>query len=238
MARPFVSCICPTYNRRGFLPNLFTNYTNQTYPLERRELVILDDSEASNQDLVDALPPAVRATVRYVHHPQKLDLGKKRNMLNAMAKGDYIVCFDDDDYYPPERVAHAVTKLCANPKVLVAGSSVIHVYYTALNKTYTFGPYGPGHATNGTLAYHRDFLKAHSYEDGANKAEEKHFLDGFGKQVIQLDPLKTIICISHQQNTVDKTPLIPSAKPYDVPIKKLIKNAGQLTFYRQLNFCN
>ena len=55
MSLPFVSCVTPTYNRRQFLPYLLHIYTSQTYPKNRRELVIIDDSDVSNQDLIDDL---------------------------------------------------------------------------------------------------------------------------------------------------------------------------------------
>jgi glycosyltransferase involved in cell wall biosynthesis len=32
-------------------------------------------------------------------------LGAKRNLIHKHAKGDILVYMDDDDYYPPERVA-------------------------------------------------------------------------------------------------------------------------------------
>lgn len=51
---PFVSVLTLTYERRQFLPVLMDIFLRQTYPpLHRRELVILDDSENSNQDIVD-----------------------------------------------------------------------------------------------------------------------------------------------------------------------------------------
>ena len=35
----------------------------------------------------------------------------KRNKLNALANGEVIICFDDDDYHFPERIAHSVAKM-------------------------------------------------------------------------------------------------------------------------------
>src|SRR3989344_5966623 len=42
-ARPFVSCITPTYGRQRFLPYLIYQFNYQTYPASRRELIFLDD---------------------------------------------------------------------------------------------------------------------------------------------------------------------------------------------------
>ena len=235
MSRPFVSCICPTYNRRRFLPYLIQIFNAQTYPKDRRELIIVDDSPESSKDIVKQY--AVDKNVRYYHVKEKMPLGKKRNYINSLAKGEYIVCFDDDDYYPPERVAHSI-KMMQSTKINLAGSSRMIVYYTALDKMYEFGPYGPNHATNGTFAYHRDFLKDHKYEDHVNMAEEKFFLNNYTAPMVQLDPFKTIICISHKENTFDKHVVIKSGKEMSLKIKQIVKNKDEknlLEFYKSLN---
>lgn len=228
-ARPFVSCVTPTCNRRDFLPHLLYMFQYQTYPTDRRELVVLDDSPMSNADVFANAP----SNVRYIHHPEKLALGRKRNMLNGLCKGEYIVCFDDDDFYPPERVSHAITRLQAERK-LMAGSSEIYVYYSDRQVVSRFGPYNVCHATNNTMAYHRDYLKTHAYEDDATHAEEKHFLDGFTKPIAQLNPFKTVLCISHDTNTVDKRKLVNVAKATALKLKKIVRDKRLIEFYSSL----
>ena len=119
-SRPFVSVITPTYNRRKFLPILIHLYQQQTYPRDRMELVILDDSPTNNEDII----PKEDKTIRYIYQSDKMTLGDKRNKLNKLAKGEIIICFDDDDFYSPERVRHAVTRLCGS-RALIAGSTII-----------------------------------------------------------------------------------------------------------------
>ena len=41
---------------------------------------------------------------------------------------------DDDDYYPPERVSHAVEMLQSHPKALCAGASEIYIYFHEMEK--------------------------------------------------------------------------------------------------------
>jgi len=124
-------------------------------------------------------------------------------MLNKLAYGEYIMCMDDDDYYPPEKISFTINKM-KGAKSQISGSSLIYVYYTDIDKIYTFGPYSSSHATNGTLCYEKEFIKNRLYEDNANMAEEKYFLDGFSIPILQLESLKTILCIAHDSNTVDK----------------------------------
>jgi lipopolysaccharide export LptBFGC system permease protein LptF len=115
---------------------------------------------------------------------------------------------DDDDYYPPQRVSHAVETLLANPKALCAGSSEMHCYFKHINKMYQFGPYGPNHATAATFAFRRELLNQTKYDDEACLAEEKQFLKQYTIPFVQLETTKTILIFSHDQNTFDKKILI------------------------------
>ena len=227
MSRPFVSVIVPTYNRREFLPYLLHQYNYQTYPKEHRELLIIDDSPQSNADLFPKDDPHIR----YIYVPEKIPLGKKRNMLNDMAKGEIIVCMDDDDYYSPERVSHAVTKLMGS-KNLIAGSSILHIYYPHFEGTgkptiYCFGPYSSSHSTGGLMSYKKEYTKTHKFPDDANKAEESHFTNKFTEPMVQLDTFKVMLCIAHNNNTVEKTAFIPQGKPTNIKIKNFFKKGDK-----------
>lgn len=220
-ARPFVSVICPTYNRRKFLPNLVRQFRYQTYLQEFMELIILDDSPTSNEDIIPKI-----SNIKYTHLEEKLLLGKKRNHLNSLATGDIIVCFDDDDYYAPERVAHAVSKLEAS-SALIAGSSIIHIYYKQLDKVLEFGPYAPNHGTNGTMAYKKEFLLNHSYLDDKEKAEEAHFTNNFTEPLVQLNPQRVMLCLAHDNNTVNKDPFIEKGKVTPHKLQNFFKTKDQ-----------
>jgi glycosyltransferase involved in cell wall biosynthesis len=211
--KPFVSVICPTYNRKKFLPYLIHQFNYQTYPQESMELIILDDSTESNNDLIPE-----QENIKYIYSNEKILLGKKRNMLNNMAKGNIIVCFDDDDYYSPERVEYSVSML-SNTQVLIAGCTIINVYYTKQKHFLTFGPYHQNHATNGTFAYKREYLINHHYEDDKTMAEELFFTNSFSEPLLQLDPRKIIICLAHQSNTVDKDKFINVGKQQDIGLE-------------------
>ena len=58
----------------------------------------------------------------------RYSIGEKRNLCCSLAKHEYIVHMDDDDYYPPTRIEHAVSMLTKS-KHLVAGSSEIYIYF-------------------------------------------------------------------------------------------------------------
>ena len=235
-----VTIICPTYNRRQFLPNLIYQFCYQTYPKELLTMIILDDSEQSNEDLFNSLDNDIFARILYLYDKEKKPIGSKRNTLNDIAKSmgcTYIVCFDDDDYYPPDRVEFAIRRL-EETGYLIGGSSALPVYYPNLEKIYLIGPFLNkiyyGHATNGTLVYHVNFLDSHKYCDTDTKAEEMKFLNNFKVSLLQIPYEHVMICIAHNSNTVNKYELLGSAKELDLKIEEVIKDLNLLNFYKNI----
>jgi glycosyltransferase involved in cell wall biosynthesis len=200
---PFVTVVTPTYNRRRFIPYLIQLYKQQTYPLRRMEWIILDDGQDKVGDLF-ATASLTIPNIRYIPLEEKLTIGAKRNRLNDEAKGEIIVAMDDDDYYPPERVYSCVKAFKQFPSIELAGSTEIYMYYTDIKAIYKLGPYNPNHATNGTMAWRSSYAKTHRYDENVTHAEEKSFLDDYKNKMIQLDPFKVMLVMSHTENTFDK----------------------------------
>jgi glycosyltransferase involved in cell wall biosynthesis len=226
-----VSVCTITYNRRPFIQNMIRCFQSQDYTGEL-EWIILDDGTDPIGDLVSTIPQ-----VKYVRLDTKHTIGKKRNMSHALSKGDILVYMDDDDYYPPNRISHAVESLLASP-ALCAGSSMIHVYFDHLHQIIAFGPYGPNHATAGTFAFKRELLNHTSYEETATMGEEKYFLKNYTIPMVQLEPMKTILVVSHLHNTFDKKKLLKPSKVVrgtTLQMSDFIQDSTILTFFKQIN---
>lgn len=232
---PFVSVLTPTYERRKFLPLLLDFYNRQTYPVDKRELIILDDSETSNQDLIDEfLIKYPENKIKYHYVNQKMKLGKKRNTLNSLATGEYIIYFDDDDYYCDDKIKYTITRMLGQ-KSKFSGSSEMYVYFTDTKLIYRFNRIAPYHCTAGTFCFHRDHLSNHQFQDDADKAEEKYFLDDYKTPMIQIDPFKTILCIAHKKNTFDKRNLISRLVKTNLKLKNFVKEKHVQDFYLNLD---
>ena len=237
MNRPFVTVIVPTYNRRDFLPYLLHQYKYQTYPHDRMELLIIDDSPISNKDLFEKEDK--KYNINYIHLKEKIKLGAKRNMLNENAKGEIIVCMDDDDWYSPRRVKHCVDKLTKS-KMQIGGSTILHIYYPHIDEIRQFGPYGidisqvhnSRRSTAGPMCYTKEYTKTHKYPEDADKAEESQWTNQFSEPMVQLDPHQTMICLAHGNNTVDKIPFIPQGKPTTLKIKDFFQDKDKLMLKR------
>ena len=228
---PLVSVCTPTYNRRPFIPAMISCFNNQTYPKDKIEWIIIDDGTDKIEDLVSDIP-----NVKYYKYDTKMPLGKKRNIMHEKSTGEILVYMDDDDYYPPERISHAVNMLQTHPKALCAGASEIYIYFKHLNKIVQFGPYGPNHATAGTFAFKRELLKEHRYNDDAALAEEKAFLKDYTVPFVQLEPKKTILVFSHEHNTFDKKKLLENRHPSyirdtDKKVEEFVKEEELREFY-------
>jgi glycosyltransferase involved in cell wall biosynthesis len=230
---PFVSICTPTFNRRPFWEYTIKCFNHQDYPKDKIEWIIIDDGTDKIKDLVCDI-----SQVKYFEYDVKMPLGKKRNLMHQKSKGDIIVYMDDDDYYPPERVSHAVNMLLTHPNALCAGASEIYIWFKHIQKMYQFGPYGPNHATAGTFAFRREMLRDHKYEEHAALAEEKAFLKNYSVPFVQLEPKKTILVFSHIHNTFDKKKLLEHGennyqKTSSRTVDEFIKDAAMKEFYME-----
>jgi glycosyltransferase involved in cell wall biosynthesis len=108
-----VSVITPTRNRSRFLRQALRHFRSQDH--REIEWLISDDSTE------DAAPldTGGQQNIHYSRVSGKLPIGTKRNILIEQARGEFIVQFDDDDYYAPHYVSHMVAALEARRADLI-----------------------------------------------------------------------------------------------------------------------
>ena len=200
--KPLVSICTVTYNRNHFLPILQQLVLNQDYPVNRLQWVIVDDSDNGSE----AFKPDSRLNVSYHRLSEKMALGCKRNLSHSFCEGEFIVYMDDDDFYPPTRVSHAVQSL-EESDALIAGSTFLPILFLPEREICLSGPFAQNHATAATFAFRKKLLSQTSYLDDAISAEEKYFLKDYSIPLKQLNPNLTIISIAHSQNTFEKRKL-------------------------------
>ena len=228
--KPFISICTPTFNRRPFIPYMIKCFEHQDYPKHLMEWIIVDDGSDKILDLVKHIPQ-----VKYFPYDRRMLLGEKRNILNEKASGEFIIYMDDDDYYPPCRVSHAVDILLSNDKALCSGSSIMYIYFKTLDKIYKFGPYGEKHSTAATFAF-RKCLKDRKYDVNAAISEERSFLNNYTVPFVQLDPFKSILVFAHDHNSVNKYLLLNNAHPEfvketDLKVSQFIDDEDIRDFY-------
>jgi glycosyltransferase involved in cell wall biosynthesis len=125
-----VSCITPTFNRREFWPRCIECFQRQDYP--DLEWVIVDDGTDPIKDLLPSDP-----RIRYHHELPKRNHGEKMNRCCELAKGEFVIVFDDDDWYAPDRITRQVAPF-ADPNVLVTGTSRLYYYLHGTKQAYRY----------------------------------------------------------------------------------------------------
>jgi glycosyltransferase involved in cell wall biosynthesis len=229
---PFVTVVTPTYNRRRFIPYLIQMYEHQDYKKSRMEWIVLDDGQDKVKDLFEEASKRI-PNIRYIALDEKHTIGAKRNRLNQEAKGSIIVAMDDDDYYPPCRVSAVVNafKQKQFAQYELAGASEIYMYYSDIQKIYKLGPYHDKHATNGTMAWRSTYAKSHSYDETVTHSEERSFLEDYKHPMIQLDPFKVMLVMSHSENTFDKKKMREQENPFikktEMKLKAFLKEKNE-----------
>lgn len=233
---PLVSICTPTFNRRPFISYIIKCFEHQTYPKDRMEWIIIDDGTDKVEDI---FAPFIDVyNIKYFKYDTKMTLGKKRNLAHEKCNGDIIAYMDDDDYYPPERVSHAVETLQKNPSALCVGSSIMYIYFKHITKMYQFGPYGPTHSTAATFAFRKELLQQTKYDNDACLAEEKQFLKNYTIPFAQLEPLKSILVFSHIHNSFDKKTLLNESpndyvKETTVSVDDFVKDSDIKQFFME-----
>jgi glycosyltransferase involved in cell wall biosynthesis len=114
--------------------------------------------------------------VRYYRLPQKLTIGAKRNYACERANGEIIMHWDDDDWYPVDRVRRQV-RLLIDRGADISGSSHVFYHEPAAGRAFLYrcesGP-RPWVAGN-TLAYRRNLWQRHRFAD-VQVAEDSRFI--------------------------------------------------------------
>ena len=202
------------WKRRDCLPILADMIRAQTYT-NIVEWVIVEGSPTAeearqNKAAIEAMaPPRPGCAIRIVAPPTPVRLGALRQLANEAAVGDIRVVLDDDDYYPPERVAHAVETLRGSPAPLAGCSAMLMVDY-ATDTLYQWKPIHDRHSVSACMAWKRSY--AGVYDLSEPVSDEFAFTRGFRAPMVQLEPTKTIVQSSHTGNTYSKKQLIAAGR--------------------------
>jgi len=207
-----VSILTITQNKRFDCINiLFDLIKNQTYK-NIIEWVIIEGSKTKEEieinssninNLISLKSNELTFPIIYIKNENIVKLGELRNIGNKNCKGDITVCMDDDDYYFPNRIEHAVDKL-SKSNYLIAGCSNHLMYDYSLNILLQMRIFGENHSINSCMAWKKEYLLTNSHDPETEFGEEKSFTKNFSEPMVQLDPESTVIISSHQYNTFSK----------------------------------
>jgi len=195
---PLVTCIMPTYNRRSFVPQAIRCFLRQSYP--HLELLVVDDGTDS---IADCVPENER--VHYLRLDRKMTIGAKRNFACEHARGEFIVHWDDDDWYPSDRVTRQIDVL-RDRSCDISGSSRIYYYEASSARAWEYR-YPTTHAAwvgGNTLAYRKSFWAHHRFPDIQVGEDSRFVWSSRGRSICDLADPGLCVASAHAENTSRK----------------------------------
>jgi glycosyltransferase involved in cell wall biosynthesis len=193
-----VTCIMPTFNRRAFVPQAIRCFLRQDYP--NLELLVVDDG---TDKIADCVPQNER--IRYLHLDRKLTIGAKRNLACEQARGEFIVHWDDDDWYPTWRVSAQVKALTRQGADL-SGTSRVYYYDVHKDETwqYRYQNSNSQWVAGNTLAYRKSFWARNNFPDVQVGEDSRFVWSSASKQIWDLNEPGLCVATAHPQNTSQK----------------------------------
>lgn len=205
---PTVSIITPTYNRKNFFKLAYSNFENFRYPADKLEWIIVDDGTEKLKDLIDNNPVIKDdPRVKYFELDEKKPIGFKRNFCIEKASNEYIVCMDDDDYYPPNSIKLRILELLKSGKECVTCSTIgcfdVNKYVSMVNVPPHRLPFHE-RISEASLAFKKSFWEEQKFNDQSLYCEAKEFLMGRENRTYEISWEGVLVALLHNRNTSDK----------------------------------
>ncbi len=123
-AKPLVSVIVPAYNAMPFITECVTSALTQSLPAEQIELIVVDDGSTDGTgaelDRLATLDPRMRVE----HQKNSGGPSAPRNRGMDLARGDYFIFIDADDYFGDEAIERMLGMALAHGSDIVLGKMV------------------------------------------------------------------------------------------------------------------
>jgi glycosyltransferase involved in cell wall biosynthesis len=185
-----VDILIPTYQRKKFEKLISHNISIQTYPLIKN-IIIADDSN-------DNLQLDVNYSVLN-YKVERMSIGAKRNFLLSKSTSRYVVFMDTDDFYNCNYISHSIHTLLMNGKS-ITGTSDMLMYYQ--KQTYRLSCIFLHAINEATLVIDTHNVQLKFKEQNSSEGLEP--LKNHIGDIVQSDINKVMVCLCHQENTINK----------------------------------
>ncbi len=195
---PLVSCIMPTCDRLPFVQQAIDCFLKQDYT--HSELIVIDDGRQPVEPLLPKNP-----RIRLIRLPERKCVGTKRNIGATAAHGELIVHWDDDDWYPRDRVRRQAGAMDGSQSA-VCGTSTLFYMEPATGRAWQYRYSGNrAWVAGNTLAYRKSWWSAHPFPD-IQVGEDTRFVWNTPAGVVA-DLNDPSLCVAqiHDNNTSRKT---------------------------------
>lgn len=203
---PFISIVTPFYNRHKFIDLMINNFNNINYPRDKIEWVIIDDSTEKSED-IEKLQHI--SELKYIHLNNHITIGHKRNLLAKYATHDYIVHFDDDDFYGSLSVVARIRALLYLEKRninSIVGCSRVNCYDILTGAEFEafdiINGVSEASISESTMAYNKKIFNEQQFDNEDKFSEGLSFIKG--RTVYTLPSSFIVTQLSHGYNTIKR----------------------------------
>lgn len=197
---PMISIITITYNRKSYFKLPIRNYINSTYPKDRMEWIIVDDSE--DEDLSDILPNDKSIKYLKLKTTGRLSIGQKRNFGVKKALGNYIVFMDDDDYYYDDSFINRINILLRYPEYDLVGVNMLHIHDMISDSSLMVNG---STISEASMAFKKSFFDEKNFKEEHNTLGEGYlFTKNRLNKCICIPSEYVLIAITHGKNYTGK----------------------------------
>jgi len=211
MDYPKISIITPIFERNKFKRLIISNLLNLDYPLEKLEYIIDDDGKEerfiNNNDELNEFKDAIYPIqFIYKHYQKKREIGVKRNNLVKLATNKLIAQMDSDDYMMSSWLKYGIDTMQKDKLQLVGTNQMIFLFPNDDWKMTAIQCGEKRMIHEAGMIFTKKHWKAMGGFQKSSQGEGTNMIDGMNPKTIGLlDCNKVIICICHQNNTIDKS---------------------------------
>lgn len=197
-ARPLVTCIMPTADRRAWVPRAIACFQRQDYA--NRELLVLDDGL---DRIADLIPPDPR--IRYVALEGHMVIGEKRNRACELARGELIAHWDDDDWHAPHRLTYQVGELERHAAAICGPDKVLYFDPSARRAwLYEYPTSRRRWVAGNAMCYRREHWREHPFEAVPVGEDSRFIWNPHALEPLVLDEYLFLAAAVHEANTSPK----------------------------------
>ncbi len=139
----------------------------------------------------------------------RLPIGMKRNIGVSLASSNYIVHFDDDDYYPPDSISIRIKKLLENDNIECIACTAIPSFnvnkYISMINSPPISLTLEKQISEATLCYTKEFWNKQKYYNQSIGSEAEEFIYKRTNKCKVIDWNNVIVSLLHKNNSSSRT---------------------------------
>jgi hypothetical protein len=207
-----ISILTPIYNRTKWLKLMIFNIQNLQYDKSKLEWIILDSKDGDKHvklfenDLQrKEVEKQVGIPIKYYYENHKMTIGQKRNKLTKLASYKICANMDSDDYYFPTWLSHSMELMKSEKHCSLVGTKGMIFCYPFDNFKMTgIECYQKRMIHESGMLYTKKHWKQMGGFEKTSQGEGTSMIDHNEKCCLCSDVSKVIVCICHNDNTIDK----------------------------------